>query len=72
MSTEHKQQRLLLSGGFSPSRLAVGMTTLYAKSSVLRKVTQTVRLNFLKIAVYCFTIFISTLFSKIILPHYEL
>jgi len=48
------------------------MTTLYAKSSVLRKVTQTVRLNFLKIAVYCFTIFISTLFSKIILPHYEL
>ena len=48
------------------------MTTLYAKCSVLRKVTQIVRLNFLNIAVYFFTIFISTLFSKRILPHYQL
>jgi len=72
MSTEHKQLRSLLSGGFSSSRLAVGMTTIYAKSSVLRKETQTVRLNFLNIAMYFFTIFISTLFSKRILPHYQL
>jgi len=40
------------------------MTNLFAKSSVLRKVTQNVRLNFLNIAVYFFTILIITLFSK--------